>query len=209
MKHKIRGKYLLYSVLSFKISPMKKEIKIVIDTNIFINPDARCYFGKTPKEALNNFLVLLEHKPEITCYMPPSIYNELTKFVGLSHISKKSVLINKKPPSKYELSIPSLLFYEFIEEMRNRINKGLRIAEKHTRKALKEKHEEEIIKSLREEYRIALREGIIDSRQDCDLLLLSKELKAYLATSDKGLIDWAYKLGVNCISAQELKTFVE
>jgi len=187
----------------------KKELKIVLDTNMFVNPDSRYFFGKTPKESFNNFLELISKKTNITCYMPPSIYEELTKFIGQTNISKKSVLINKKPPSIYELSIPSLMFYEFIEEFRLRINKGLRVAEKFTRRALRSENEEEIIKSLREEYRIALREGIIDSSQDCDLLLLSKELKAYLATSDKGLIKWSHKLGINCITAQELKTLVE
>lgn len=189
---------------------MKKEkIKIVLDTNIFINPDSRGFFGKTPKEALNNFLEKLDGKVSVSCFMPPSIYEELIKFIDLRDISKKSILIDKKPPRKYELSIPSLLFYEFIEEMRKRINKGLRVAEKHARKGLQLKNEEETIKGLREEYRIALRDGIIDSKEDCDLLLLAKELEAYLATSDNGLILWAEKLGINCISAQELKTLIE
>jgi len=187
----------------------KDKVKIVLDTNIFVNPDSRYFFGKTPKEAFNNFLELIDKKTNISCYMPPSIYEELAKFIGHPNISDKAMLINKKPPSIYELSIPSLMFYELIEEVRMRINKGLRVAEKFTRRALRSENEEEIIKSLREEYRIALREGIIDSSQDCDLLLLSKELKAYLATSDKGLIKWSHKLGINCISAQELKTFVE
>ena len=189
---------------------MKKDrTKIVLDTNIFVNPDSRYFFGKTPKEAFNNFLELISKENNIICYMPPSIYEELAKFIGHSNISDKAILINKKPPSVYELSIPSLIFYELIEEVRMRINKGLRVAEKFTRRALRADNEEEIIKSLREEYRIALREGIIDSIQDCDLLLLSKELKARLATSDKGLIKWSHKLGINCITAHELRTFVE
>ncbi len=187
----------------------KDKVKVVLDTNIFVNPDARYFFGKTPKEAFNNFLEFIDKKTNVVCYMPPSIYEELAKFIGHSQISKKAVLINKKPPSIYELSIPALMFYELIEEVRIRINKGLRVAEKFTRRALRSGNEEEIVKSLREEYRVAMREGIIDSSQDCDLLLLSKELKAYLATSDKGLIKWSHKLGINCITAAELKTLVE
>ncbi|MFH1768534.1 MAG: RNA ligase partner protein [Candidatus Omnitrophota bacterium] len=187
----------------------KREIKIILDTNIFINPDARYLFGKTPQEALNNFLEKLDGKDNLICFMPPSIYTELGKFVGSENISKKSVLINKKPPSKYELTIPSLMFYEFIDEMRNRINKGLRVAEKHIRKTAQSKDEQEIIKSLREEYRVALREGIVDSKEDCDLLILTKELGGYLATTDTGLIHWAKKLGINCISPQELNTLLE
>jgi len=66
-----------------------------------------------------------------------------------------------------------------------------------------------LIKTLRNEYRQALREGIIDSKEDFDLLLLSKEIKGMLATSDKGLIKWAFKLGVGCISPEELKELIE
>lgn len=187
----------------------KAKIKIVLDTNIFVNPDSRYLFGNSPKEALNSFLEYLKAKDGISCFMPPSIYEELAKFIGHGNISRKAVLINKKPPSRYELKIPALMFYEFVEEMRNRINKGLRVAEKHVRKTVSSENEQDNIKSLREDYRIALREGIVDSRQDCDLLLLAKELDAYLATSDNGLILWAEKLGINCITALELKTFLE
>ena len=125
----------------------------------------------------------------------------------------KATLLNKKPPSSYALGVPAMLVYEFIEEMRQRINKGLRIAEKYTRKGLKaaggRDKEEETIKSLRQEYRVALREGIIDSKPDFDLILLAKELEAYLATSDSGLVKWARKLGISCISAEELKELIE
>jgi hypothetical protein len=188
---------------------MKKEgRKIVLDTNIFINPDSRLLFGRTPEEAINNFLNKLQKNQNLTCFMPPSVYEELLNFIDTKKISKKIFLINKKPPSTYELPIPAILIYEFIEEIRLRINKGLRIAEKHSRKGLKGLPEEEIIKNLRNEYRIALREGIIDSKEDFDLILLAKEINAYLATSDNGLIKWAQKLGISCISAEELKNIL-
>ena len=191
---------------------MQQELKIVIDTSIFINPDAHCFFGNTPQEALSNFLGALENRKRISCYIPPSVYEELMKFIENDLPARTAPLINKKPPSSYESSIPALLFYEFIEEIRLRINKGLRIAEKYTRKGLKAnfetdkpKSEEELIKSLREEHRAGLREGIIDSKEDFDLILLAKELNAYLATSDNGLVKWAQKLGITCINAKELK----
>ena len=141
--------------------------------------------------------------------MPPSIYEELIKFIDIRKVSDQFVLITKKPPSTYELPIPAIFLYEFIEEFRSRINKGMRVAEKHSRKGLKGGHEEELIKNLRNEYRIALREGIIDSKEDFDLILLAKELNAHLATADTGLIKWAQKLGISCISAQELKAFLK
>jgi len=193
---------------------MKKALKIVLDTSIFVNPDSRIFFGKSPHEALNNFLQIIKNKQEIHYYTPPSVYAELMKFMGGRFSPKETTLIQKKPPSSYTTPLPSLLFYEFIEEMRSRINKGLRIAEKYSQKSLKvsapnKDKEEEIIKSLRQEYRTALREGIIDSKEDFDLVLLAKEIDAHLATSDNGLIKWASKLGITCLSAKELTILIE
>ena len=184
---------------------MKKELKIVIDTSIFINPDAHRFFGNNPLSALNAILNKIKEKSDISCYIPPTVYEELMKLLENPQQLSETTVIIKKPPSSYEDSIPALLFYEFIEDMRLRINKGLRTAEKYTRRALKETNEDEIIKSLREAYRAALREGTVDSKEDFDLILLAKELNAYLATADKGLIKWAGKLGITCISAKELK----
>jgi len=190
---------------------MKKSLHIILDTSIFVNPDSRTYFGNTPREAFSNFLDQLKDKSEINCYIPPSVYEELAKFIDKLPPTQKTILINKKPPSSYQTPVPAMLVYEFIEEIRLRINKGLRIAEKYTRKGLispaptKEERNEDLIKKLRDEYRTALREGVIDSKEDFDLVLLAKELNAYLATSDLGLVKWANKLGITCLTAQELK----
>lgn len=191
-----------------------KQTKIVLDTSIFVNPDARCHFGATPRKALSEFLDIVADKKQISCYIPPSVYEELSSFIEKMPPTKKTTLINKKPPSSYQSSVPAILVYEFIEEMRSRINKGLRIAEKYSRRALSAPHstdkrkEENLIKTLRQEYRTALREGVIDSRQDFDLILLAKELDAHLATADGGLIGWAQKLGITCINAKELKEII-
>lgn len=191
---------------------MKNTLKIVIDTSIFINPDSHHLFGKTPKEALTNFLGDLKEKTVIKCYIPPSVYEELMKFMESGIAAEDFIIIDKRPPASYQSAVPALLVYEFIEEVRQRINKGLRVAEKHTRRGLKDyvedrsqDDEKEIIKNLRDEYRRALREGIIDSKEDFDLILLAKEIGAHLATSDQGLVKWAQKLGITCLSAKELK----
>jgi RNA ligase partner protein len=130
------------------------------------------------------------------------------KFIEEKIPVEKSIRLEKKPPSSYETPITALFLYEFIEEMRNRVNKGLRIAEKYARRGLAGGKEEEIVKAVREEYRVALREGILDSKEDFDLILLAKELNCYLATSDNGLIKWAHKLGIACLSAPELKELI-
>lgn len=191
---------------------MKKSIKIVLDTSVFVNPSSRFIFGKTPRKALENFTEIIAGKNKIESYMPPSIHYELIKFTKKLP-PKKDILIQKKPPASYQTQISALLLYEFIEEIRNRVNKGLRITEKYALKGLKEKEEsrekvQKLIQSARQEYRVALREGVLDSKEDFDLILLAKELNAYLATSDQGLIKWAQKLGIQCISSQELKELI-
>lgn len=184
---------------------MKHKLSVVLDTSLFVNPDARHYFGKSVSEALHYFTDSVKEREDLDCYMPPSVYEELSKFLEEGLPASKTVVIKKQSPASYETPVPSLFVYEFIEEMRHRINKGLRIAEKYSRKA----HEnEETIKQLRDEYRVALREGVLDSKEDFDLILLSKELGASLATSDQGLIKWAQKLGIPCLTPEELKEII-
>ncbi len=97
--------------------------------------------------------------------------------------------------------------YELIEDIRERINKGLRVAEKAVRGAAKE-GEEEIVKDLRRKYREALREGIIDSKEDVDLILLARELNALLVTADQGLIKWAEKFGIEWLISSKFKEYM-
>jgi uncharacterized protein len=202
-------KMIVFFSLSFTMIIMsEQDIKIVLDTSIFVNPDSRKFFGQTPRQALENFVAIIAVKNNINCYIPPSVYEELVKFTK-ELPAEKNILIEQKSPASYQDSIPALLFYEFIDETRNRVNKGLRITEKYTRRGLKAEDSrqktQELIQSARQEYRIALREGILDSKEDFDLILLAKELDAYLATSDQGLVKWAQKLGISCLTAAKLK----
>lgn len=194
---------------------MEKPIKIVLDTSIFVNPDSRYTFGQTPQQALLNFVKEFQNVQGVSCFIPPSVWLELMKFMESPVPDSETLTIEKRPPSAYDGTIPALFVYDFIEEMRMRMNKGLRICEKYARKSLRipptddRSVEEEIIKSSREEYRNALREGVIDSKEDFDMILLARELGAHIATSDKGLIEWAAKLGIPCVSATELKALAK
>ena len=61
---------------------------------------------------------------------------------------------------------------------------------------------------MRKSYREALREGIIDSKEDVDLILLAKELDALLVTVDQGAIKWADKLGVRWLFPDKFKDYL-
>jgi len=117
------------------------------------------------------------------------------------------VILHQKPPKRHELKCPAFLLYELIDDMRERVNRGLRIAEKAVRGAEK-KNADEMIQDLRRKYREALREGIIDSKEDVDLLLLAMELDALLITADQGLIRWAEKLGIQWLFPEKFKDYL-
>lgn len=165
-------------------------------------------FGRTPTEALENFLSLAQQLPSLDFYMPSSTFKELLNFIDTDKIPDDLfTIIRQKPPSKYALTCPSLFLYELVEEIRERVNKGLRIAEKAVRGVAKT-DEKEIIQGLRRNYREALRDGIIDSKEDIDLILLAKELDALLVSVDNGVILWAEKLGVQWLLPTKMKEYL-
>ncbi|KHE92507.1 MAG: RNA ligase partner protein [Candidatus Scalindua rubra] len=185
-----------------------KEECFVIDTSIFTNPDVYITFGRTPTTALKNFLKLISKLESPNFYMPPSIYEELMYFVDIDKIPKDlQVRIFQKSPMKYEMNVPAFLLYELIEEVRHRIDKGLRVAEQAVREVVNN-NEPDTINNLRKKYRSALREGIIDSKEDVDLILLARELNGILVTADKGIITWAGKLGIRYVESRNLRGII-
>ena len=185
-----------------------RKDRVVLDTSLFVNPDVRNDFGDSPTEAINGFLVLAEQIPSLEFYMPSSIFNELLNFVDRRKIPGRLLaVLHQKSPSKHELNVPAFLLYELIEDIRDRINKGLRIAEKAVRSADKDS-EREVIQGMRKNYREALREGIIDSKEDVDLILLAKELDALLVTADQGASTWAEKLGIRWLLPTRFKDYL-
>ncbi|MEE8328447.1 MAG: RNA ligase partner protein [Thermodesulfovibrionia bacterium] len=179
-----------------------------MDTSLFVNPEVRADFGATPTEAVEGFLSLAVQIPTLEFYMPSSTFKELLNFLDADKISGDLfTILQQKPPSRLELNCPAILLYEFIEEMRERVNKGLRFAEKAVRNAANG-NEKEIIQSLRRNYRDALREGILDSKEDVDLIFLAKELDALLVSVDYGVIKWAEKLGVKWLLPSRFKDYL-
>lgn len=191
---------------------MGKDIQheqIIIDTSIFTNPDVYQSFGTSPTEALLTFLKITSKLDGPAFYMPPTIYQELLNFVEIGHIpTDLQILIIQKPPKRYELSVPAFLLYELIEDVRTRIDKGLRVAEEAVRETSPET-EPDTITNLRKKYRAALREGIIDSKEDVDLILLAKEMDGILMTADTGIVKWADKLGIRHLDPHLLRGIMD
>ncbi|RJQ52675.1 MAG: RNA ligase partner protein [Nitrospiraceae bacterium] len=189
-------------------SARQRKDRVVLDTSLFVNPEVRSDFGDTPTAAINGFLAIALQIPSLEFYMPSSIFQELLNFVNEKEIPGSFLaVLRQKAPSKHELTCPAFFLYELIEDIRERVNKGLRIAEKAVRSAGKG-GEQEVIQSMRKNYREALRDGIIDSKEDVDLILLAKELDALLVTVDHGAIKWAEKLGIRWLLPTRFRAYL-
>ncbi len=163
---------------------------------------------------------------DISCYIPyPTVYSELRDFLKRNACQEVMMKIDtwlvKKTPDRFEVKIPAEIFYEYVDFMRDRINKGMAVAEEAiwdssieclfttTKAKSKREIEQEIergiigatIAKFREKYRNALRYGILDSAPDIDVLLLAKELDAAVVASDYGVQKWAERLGLRYVEA--------
>lgn len=177
----------------------------VLDTSLFTNPDVYTQFGPDSLAAIEHFLKLAD-KADAEFHMPGSVYDELQTMKDLGALGAEfERIVTIRSPRRFQLQLPAEILYEFIEEVRARIDRGLRVAEEHTK--LGHAAGEQVgpvITRLRERYRETLRRGIIDSREDVDVLLLAYELDAVLITADEGLRKWADKVGVKILSPQHL-----
>ncbi|WP_209476598.1 RNA ligase partner protein [Thermococcus stetteri] len=187
-------------------------MKFVLDTSIFVNPEVRKNFGDNPTEAVKTFLSYAEKLfGKVEFYMPPGIYREVMHFVEGEEIRPAIELyIIKKPPNVHELKIPAFVVYELIEDIRRRIDKGLRVAEKAVRESvLDTDNVDNIIQKLRRNYRRALREGIVDSKEDFELILLAMELDATIVSADVGILTWAQKMGIKWVDSSVFREVLE
>lgn len=199
--------------------------RFVLDTSAFLSKDIRRE-NESVVDAANRLLELISKarlKLNISCYMPPSIVGELGRSLhgkGCPEeiFTKIDTWIVKKNPSRHEVAIPSDVLYNFISDLRGRMDKGLRVAEKAVHKAEKANQKKgenfrselgNVISELRSKYRIALRQGILDSREDLDILILAKELRAGVVTADEGIMRWAEEFGLRYIEAKAFPNLIE
>jgi len=184
--------------------------RFVLDTSIFTNPDVFRAFGTDAQEAILTFS-RLARATGAEFYMPGSVYEELGNIKNLSEVAAEfESVVRIRSPRKHEITIPSALLYELIEEVRYRIDRGLRIAEDAAKEAAQSTVDPgKLINKLRGRYREALRQGILDSKEDVDVLLLSFELDGSLVCADEGLRKWADKVGIEIVHPLNFRSILE
>jgi len=205
--------------------PLKQ--RFVIDTSAVLTDEIR-RGDESLNEAANRLFDLVAEAKlglNISWYMPPSVYAELRMMLDNRDVdeevySKLNTWVIKKNPARFEVMIPAEIVYEFIDEMSDRVDRGLRVSEKAVRKAEEsrakevEEHEymsevDAVISDLRDEYRKTLRQGVLDSREDFDLLILARELDAGVVTEDQGIINWAEDFGLRYLKGRDFPTLLE
>jgi len=205
--------------------PLKQ--RFVLDTSVFITDEIR-QEGEDLEDAVLRLLDLIAQAKlqlNISSYIPPSVYEELVTMLDERGVSeavypKLNTWVIKKNPAHYEVSIPAEVVYEFIDEMSDRVDRGLRVSERAVREAHEadaeplDEHEymtevDQVISDLREKYRRTLRQGVLDSREDFDLLVLAREMDAGVVTEDTGIINWAEDFGLRYLRGRDFPGLLE
>ncbi|NKE34862.1 RNA ligase partner protein [Natronococcus sp. JC468] len=201
--------------------------RFVLDTSLFLTEEIR-RDEESLEDAVLRLLELIANARlnlGISCYVPPTIHDELTTMLEARDVSeevysKLNTWVIRKHPDRYAVSIPANVVYSFVDEMSGRVDRGLRVSEKAVRRAEAsadeplEDHDHKtevdaVISQLREKYRDAMRTGVLDSREDFDLLILARELEAGVVTEDRGIIDWTEDFGLRYIRGREFPALLE
>ncbi|MDI9624612.1 MAG: RNA ligase partner protein [Methanothermobacter sp.] len=213
---------------------MLAKQRFVLDTTAFTDNQLRDMMGAGDlHEAVDKLLDLIARsriRLNISCHMPPVTYKEFTDYMNrygcpADILVKAETWIVKKTPNRYDTQIPSQVFFEYVRDIRERMNKGMRISEAAIWEAAveamvmaskgvkKSKIEMEVIggaiKDFRKKYRGALRKGTLDSAPDLDVLLLAKELGAGVVAADEGIQVWAERLGLRFLDALSFPKMLE
>lgn len=188
----------------------------VVDTSGITDPRLRDALGvrslEEAVERLADLMGIARIKLGMSFYMPPSMFEELKRFllgnkVSSEVVNKLSVVVIIKAPDKVKTHIPAIVMSKYVEEITKRLFKGLRVAEESIRRTVREisRYEKEsdrdeivgrIIHDLRQRYREATRKGIVDTVVDFDAVMLAVELKAIVVTNDEGIKRLCEELGI-------------
>jgi len=113
--------------------------RFCLDTTAITDSEVRKSLGaNTISESAEMILDLIAESRvhlDISCHIPyPSVYDELVGFLKREGCPEEVLIkvdtwLVKKTPNRYEIKLPAEILYEYIRDLRERINKGMRISE--------------------------------------------------------------------------------
>jgi len=115
--------------------------RFVLDTSLFITEEIRRDDDESLEDAVVRLLDLVATarlELNISCYVPPAIHDELATMLRDRDIdeavfSRLDTWVVRKSPDRYGVTIPANIVYNFIDEMSDRVDRGLRVSEKAIR----------------------------------------------------------------------------
>ena len=214
---------------------MLAKQRFVLDTTAFTDTQLRDDFGEgnlsKTVDVLMDLIAKSRIKLNISCHMPPITYKEFSDYMARYECPDETMVkaetwIVKKTPNRYDTGRSHRKYFmNTVQDMRERMNKGMRISESSVWEAAVEsmvmmsrgekkadieaKVLGKAITDFRKRYRAALRKGTLDSAPDLDVLLLAKELGAGVVAADEGIKVWAERLGLRFLSAKSFPKMME
>lgn len=196
-------------------SPIDRLMVFVLDTSFFTDPRLRQSMGAEGLEetilALGRLLGSYRLAVGPVFYTTPSVFRETRRFLVANGVRPEVVegLVDwlvVKAPDRHGVSVPGAVLVEYVDSLRKRLDKALRIAEEAARRAAQAGPGEvpRLIREVRERFRESVRKGIVDSPEDMELILLGLEMKAVVVTNDEGIARMAQSLGIITLTPPQL-----
>lgn len=189
--------------------------KYILDANLFFNMEAGLGLGDKTEEVVKKLTEItkkLKSQKKAEFFMPPKVVDEFLSFFEnkeQSFLKDFLAVITVKSPDLGRLDFPAQVFYELVQDIRQRSYRGLNIGEEEIEKAGRTMMDKKnlstkdfqikigsVVKKFRERYRQATRFGFLDSVADLDIIVLTKELDGVLVSTDEGVIRWGRIFGV-------------
>lgn len=189
--------------------------RYVLDANLFFNMEAGLGLGEKTEgvvKSLTSIAKRLKTKKKSEFFIPPRVVDEFLSFFPnkeQSFLKDLLSVVSVKSPDIGKISFPAQVFYEIVGDIRARSYQGLRVGEEEIEKAGKtmlgkgnlsakdfQIQVGSVVKKFRERYRQATRFGFLDSLADLDLIVLAKELDAFLVSTDEGVLRWGRVFGI-------------
>ena len=209
--------------------------RFVLDTTAFTDTKLVHRLGGSIIDVVNRLAELISIgrlRLNISCYMPPSTFNELKNFLlenkcSLRDIDQVEAWIVRKAPNRSSVLLNAQVIYDYVSDVRDRLDQGMSIVQRAIKESAKktEKNildgtglkltdiEKELTKTFGEKYRQKMRRGVLDSLPDIDTLILAKELGAGVVSADTGIKAWSERMGIRFVEAnffpQIILTYLE
>lgn len=208
------------------MSKENQKTSFVIDTSTFMSNELEIK-GDNLDEKINFLLDYMEEaqqEKDFKFYMPSTTKEELIEILrkrgdtSEDTVKRVKTTVIRKNPEKFDIKVSGQMLRNFVGEVRERVDKGLRVSEKAVKELenMDEEPEKEyytksdvVISDLRDKYKSTMRKEIMDSKEDIDLVLLAKDTNSFVVSEDRGVLNWADEMGLKIVKGRDFANYLE